>query len=154
MVHVLAVVGVPWQDLAVDAAASDLHYVPPEKLDSVAWNQILGDPSAGGSAPSDPHMMEAIDPRPGLADPGAGYMADPIHGHERNIPNRDDLQYTCIFERPVVEPCADYYTCDCFGSAPGDDNPICETPDGSYEHVQHFGRAYPGLRTSGPISTA
>jgi hypothetical protein len=146
MVHVLGVVGVPWQDIAVDPTDSELHFRSPDDLvASNTWDEILGDWSSVGGSPTDVHMVESIDPRPGLPDMNAGYMADPIHGHERNIPRRDDLQYACIFDRPTSEPCTDY-NCNCYAADVSDDNPICQNASGEYEHVEHFARAYPSLR--------
>jgi hypothetical protein len=92
-------------------------------------------------------MQESIDPRPGLPGPNTPPDADPIHGHEWNITNRDDLQYACIFETPATLPGVDS-TCDCFSRQPGDNNPLCAGPSGTYEHVQHKAKAYPSLRVS------
>jgi hypothetical protein len=149
MVHVLGIVGVPWQSIAVDPADTELHY--PKADDLVAsnvWDDILGDPHPQDNAPPilplDAHMRESIDPRTGLPGPTAEYMADPVHGHERNIVDRNDLQHACIFERAKPGPCSDY-DCDCYGIGPDDDNPVCQTAT-RYERIQHFGRAFPSLR--------
>lgn len=92
----------------------------------------------------DPLMVESIEPRPGVAGPSAGYLANPIHGHDRSIPQRDDLQYTCIF--PLGEPrdCTVNVVCDCYDA--NNDNPVCQAPSGAYGTTQYFARAYPGKR--------
>jgi hypothetical protein len=149
MVHVLGVIGVPWQDVALDPVDVELHYRSAADLAaSNIWDEILGEPNPDGNAPPipplDAHMRESIDARPGLPGPDAEYMTDPIHGHERTIVNRDDLQHACIFELPEPPPCSDY-DCDCYRTGPNDNNPVCQTPT-RYERTQHFGRAFPGLR--------
>jgi len=149
MVHVLGIVGVPWQDIAVDPAHAELHYRSAEDLvASNVWDQILGEPNPDGNAPPilplDVHMQEAVDVRTGLPGPDAEYMADPIHGHERTISDRDDLQHACIFELPKPPTCSDY-DCACYRIGPDETNPVCQTPT-RYEPIQHFGRAFPGLR--------
>jgi hypothetical protein len=73
-------------------------------------------------------------------------MADPIVGHDWLIPQRNDLQYACIFPRPsATTPCIDT-TCDCFYRHPGDNNPLCQDPSGNYVQNQLYAKAYPGLR--------
>src|SRR5206468_4672980 len=113
------------------------------------WGVILGDPDPGNHAnpilPNDAHMQEAIDSRPGLPGPNTPPNADPINGHERNIMRRDDLQYSCIFQRPTQTPCVDT-TCDCFQSLAGENNPLCASPSGTYDQVQYNAKAYPALR--------
>jgi hypothetical protein len=157
MVYLLGIVGVPWQDLAAskDAQgqpfpATELHYQSPADLASNgAWEKILGNDEPGGGAPpiapTDPHMRPSRDPRPGLPGPSATYMADPINGHEWNIVEGDDLEYACIFALPQTGACSDR-NCDCYNLNPADNNPLCQTPGGTYEAVQHFAKAYPGLR--------
>lgn len=157
MVHVLGIVGAPWQDLAATEddggnayPAGELHYQSPHQLaTSGTWAKVLGSAAPGGSAPpvlpTDPHMQESIDPRAGLPGPNDPPNADPINGHDWNIMHRDDLQYACIFAKPTVGPCTDM-ECDCFERQPGENNPLCQTDTGSYEQVQHYAKAYPGLR--------
>jgi hypothetical protein len=149
MVHWLGIVGVPWQDIAVDPNDTDLRFRSPEELESTdAWSEILGvsagDAGEGTAAPSDPHMQESVAPRPGLPGPTAGYLEDPVSGHDWNS-GGGDLQYACIYELPTPGPCDDY-RCDCYRRLRGDNNPLCQVASGAYESVQHFGRAYPGLR--------
>jgi hypothetical protein len=156
MVHFLGIVGTPWQLLqaATDAQgngypAGELHYKSPAQLSSSGtWAQVLGNPSASPPIPpSDPHMIESVDPRVELPGPNTAYMADPIHGHEYVVSptRRDDLQYACIFPLPQTGPCVDN-SCDCFDRQPGDNNPLCQDPAGNYGTTQYFAKAYPGLR--------
>jgi hypothetical protein len=146
LVTLTGIVGVPWQDVAVEpkALATGLKTVA-----EIDWNLLLGDPQKG-TPPADPLMIESIDPRTGanpptgatLAPPSAGPLANPINGHERDIPDRDDLQYACIY--PMIQPinCTGP-TCPC--NPPGND-PICQSADGSYGPQAVFGRALPGTR--------
>jgi hypothetical protein len=97
-------------------------------------------------------MVESRSTRGSPAEaPTAGYLANPINGHEW-VPQRDDdLMYACIL--PLAEPrdCLELLGtpagCDC-RETPADLelNPLCQAPDGSYSNLQRFGKAYPGLR--------
>ena len=161
LVFIAGIVGVPWQAVARRngyggpdlIGGLDANGRPVGGLQSAAellangtWSLILGDP-ANYLPPTDPHMVEAIDPRPGLTAPPAGYLADPVNGHEHSAPvSRDDLQYACIV--PLAEPLdctSSSVSCDC---KPGDlpDTPLCQAPDGTYSSTQYFDQAYPGLR--------
>lgn len=155
------ILGVPWQDIqaTVDGAG---HPIPNDQLvyKSAAdmavdgtWDRILGNPRPPGGAPPeppiDPHMIEATAPRPGLPGPNASYMADAINGHDWAIKAQNDLEYACIFplvESAVRECAANAQDCDCGETLPGDDNPLCQAPDGSYGTRQYFAKGYPGLR--------
>jgi hypothetical protein len=160
LVFLAGIVGVPWQALARRNASTqpdmlaglDANGRPVGGLQSAAeleanatWPVVVGDP-ANYVAPTDPHMIESIDPRPGLPPPSAGYMADPIIGHEYSVGNkRDDLQYACIF--PLAEPvdCVHALTsCDCGDG--GGDSALCEAPSGAHGTTQYFVKAYPGRR--------
>jgi hypothetical protein len=146
LVMLTGIVGVPWQDIAKEPKALATGFQTNAEIN---WALVLGDP-ATGAPPGDPLMIESIDPRSGthpptgtaLAPPSSGPMASPINGHERDIPTRDDLQYACIYPRMAPMTCADP-TCDC--SVPGD-NPVCQSPDGTYSKVERFGKAMPGIR--------
>jgi hypothetical protein len=151
LVHLAAVTGVPWQ-LVADPARSngELRFWNSDELSAMnLWTTILGDPHPENGAPprppSDPHMQESIDPRPGLPGPNTPPDSDPINGHEWSIANRNDLQYACIFDKPSPAPCGDS-TCDCFDRQPGENNPLCTNGAGVYEAVQNKAKAYPGLR--------
>jgi len=79
-----------------------------------------------------------------LAPPASPPLANPINGHERAIPRRDDLQYACIYARNTPAPCVSG-PCNC--SAPDiDTNPLCQAPDGSYGNTEYYARALPGTR--------
>ena len=148
LVMLAGIVGVPWQDLAEDPHALVTGYLPSSQVD---WPLVAGDPAAG-TPPGDPLMIESIAPRAGtnpptgaaLAPPSSGLLANPINGHERTIPYGDDLQYACVFPRPLPAPCAGP-TCAC--DPPNEQtNPICQAPDGSYGTTLYYTRALPGLR--------
>jgi hypothetical protein len=161
MVYLLGIVGVPWQTIRVtkDSAgnplpADSLVYPSDTSLASI-WPTILGDPTASPPVkPTDPLMIESIDPRTGttpgtgeaLAPPSAGYLANSVNGHEGAILSRDDLQHACIFPIPTPVVCTSALNCDCYGLPAGEDNPVCQAPDGTYGSTQYFAKAYPGLR--------
>jgi hypothetical protein len=156
MVFLMGVVGVPWQDLVVDPVDTDqMHYQSAaERQTQNTWDLILGD----GITPGDPLMIESVVPRtdPALAPPTAGYLANPINGHEWQPLPPSDLQFACIFPLPASRDCAalqaanDPRNCECRGAAATMDGlqakPLCQAADGSYGMVQLFGKAYPGIR--------
>lgn len=146
------IVGVPWQLVARNPDDLGEGFRNAQELsDSGTWNQILGDPSAY-VPPSDPHMIESIHPREGLAGPGSSPGTDPIHGHEYNPavtssgPGNPigDLQYACVFDLPDPIECGDGY-CDC-SPTHASNNPLCQAPDGSFGTTQLRAKAYPSLR--------
>ncbi len=171
-VFLAGIVGVPWQDIAVEPSSSEpLRYRNNREGtdEPINWDWILGDvdPVLGYPTPLDPLMREQIEPRTGvnpatgvaLAAPDGTYLQNPINGHEWNIADANDLQFACIFPIEAVE-CPDQDevqdrqdagelvpACDCtdFG---GDEyqSPLCQAPDGSYDATQRFGKAYPGVR--------
>jgi hypothetical protein len=158
LVFVTGIVGVPWQDLAVDRA--DLGHAgyktAPQLRDDGIWADIVGDPlnPAGPVPPRDSHMIESITPRPGLPGPESGPRADPVHGHEWD-PTRDstqpnaDLQYACIFDLAPAKKCTGPEDCDCFGTQSELDlvhKPLCQNAQGDYTNEQTRGKAYPGTR--------
>ncbi len=165
-----AIVGVPWQDVARTRqdGTPDLVAGRDAKGHSVGgfmtgaeltangrYGVILGDPAhyhtMASALPTDALMIESIEPRSGtspiikaaLAPPTAAVDANPINGHERNIATKSDLQYTCIFDRPMTIDCV-ASQCDC---TPGDHDPLCQAPMmGLDDAVQYRDKAYPGLR--------
>ncbi len=166
-VYLTGIVGVPWQDIARRNASGAPDLIagqsaggaPIGGLQSAAervahdtWALVLGDPQ-GGVQPTDPHMIESIDPRSGqnpvtgdaIAPPTAGADANPINGHEASIPDRNDLQYACIWPLLTPRDCTTTSAaCDC--QIPGD-NPLCQNPaDDSYGQIQYAAKAYPGRR--------
>ncbi|APR75010.1 Hypothetical protein A7982_00356 [Minicystis rosea] len=146
LVMMMGIVGVPWQDIAKEPKALSTGYKTVAEID---WNLVLGDATTG-APPSDPLMIESIDPRTGtspvtgaaLAPPESGPMANPINGHERTIVARDDLQYACIYPRVAPKTCTND-ACDCAEPA---GNPVCQSADGSYSTTQTFSKATPGTR--------
>src|ERR1041384_3627806 len=106
-------------------------------------------------------MVESIAPRQGmdgetppkaLVPPSGGYVENAVNGHEWVNPDKDDLQYACIFPIPTPRDCDKIAQlkptpgCDCKSGNESDLDPVCQRPDGSYSHIQSFGKAYPGLR--------
>jgi hypothetical protein len=143
------IVGVPWQDVAKDPTSLTTGFAPPSEIN---WELLLGDPEKG-TPPTDSLMIESIDARTGtnpptkteLAPPTAtSAAANPINGHERVIPGRDDLQYACIYPRQATKTCSGD-GCECDG-AKINTNPLCQQPDGSYSAVQRFAQALPSPR--------
>ncbi|HMI83918.1 MAG TPA: hypothetical protein VK550_07475 [Polyangiaceae bacterium] len=155
LVVVTGIVGVPWQDIAVDPGDLKSGYKTAKQLrDENVWRNIVGDPlnASGPVPPRDPHMVESILPRQGLAGPGSAPQADAIHGHEwdpskdRNQPNAD-LQYACTFNLVTPKICVEAADCDCFGPNLGDvQNPLCQNAQGAYTTTQLRGKAYPAPR--------
>jgi hypothetical protein len=153
LVMVAGILGVPWQDVAKAPTSLTIGYSPAREID---WSLLLGD---GGAPPGDPLMIKSIAPRTGtnpptgkaLAPPGSPPLANPINGHERVVPQGDDLQYACIYARPSPVTCM-MSPCGCV--APDiDDNPICQDPDGgAYGSVERFARALPSTRPLGVLS--
>jgi hypothetical protein len=157
------IVGVPWQDLAAqtDIAGeplppNTLRYKPPEELEADGtWDLLIG---STWSPPGDPLMLESILPRTGthpitgepVAAPSSGPFANSINGHERDVEDGNDLQYSCIFPFPEVRDCAlRDPPCDCTDPYQGfsPNTPLCQDPQtGAYSTLQHSGKAYPPQR--------
>jgi len=153
-------VGVPWQDIARDAAEPALGFknadamrAPVGDLES-AWEVVLGDP-ASGEGPADPFMIESIDPRSGdnpitgdpITPPGGPLNA--INGSERTLDGRDALQYACTFPLPPggERDCSAGVDPDC-ACEPGNDDPLCapNPNDNGERTLQVRAGAYPSLR--------
>jgi hypothetical protein len=135
LVFFAGIIGVPWQLIAEDPADLTKGF---KTSDAMPWDQILGNP-AENVKPSDPHMVESIDPRPPLTVAAN----DPLNGHEWTIEDRDDLQYACVFDLPTSVDCSDPANnagCDC--EEVGNDNPLC----GGDGTTQLKAKGYPGLR--------
>ncbi len=142
------IVGVPWQDIAVDPTDLAKGYRPTSEID---WDLVLGEPMANVE-PSDPLMVESVSPRTGvhpatgqaLASPGSG-VPHAVNGAEWDNPARNDLQYACIFPLPTPLDCSlpeNAFGCDCNTSP---ENPLCWNGSG-YGKMQYYGKAYPGRR--------
>jgi hypothetical protein len=150
------IVGVPWQDIAVDPNDASKGFLNARQLtDTNTWKKIVGDPSASPPAlPNDPHMIAAVEPRSGLSGPASAPNQDPIHGHEwdpsKAITPNADLQYACTFAVPTPRTCTTLTDCDCFvpdGADPSaTKNPLCQDAAGAYSNVQTRAKAYPGTR--------
>jgi hypothetical protein len=153
LVYFAAIVGVPWQDLAVDSTDLTKGYLTAKQItDGHVWDKILGDPAnpAGPVAPSDPHMIESIAPRNGLAGTNGAPRADAIHGHEwdpsQDMPANADLQYACVFDLSAPKTCTSAADCDCASPAMSK-NPVCQDlATGAYSTKQTRAKAYPGIR--------
>ncbi len=168
MVFLAGILGVPWHDIARQTANGtpdllqglDLDANPVGGVQSGAqltandtWDIILGDPAAWVDA-LDPLMSESFAARSGtnpitgdaIAPAGAGYLANPINGHEYSNPQQSDLQYACIFELPQSRDCSNpnEIACDC--TDPNNDNPLCQAPNGQFGTTQYFAKAYPARR--------
>lgn len=158
------IVGVPWHDLATDPLRlldpneDGLVYKSAAEMDGDGtWNLLIGDSL---DPPLDPLMLPSVDPRSGthpitretIAGASAWPLVNSINGHDRTLPDKDDLQYACTFPLPELRECAELpagQPCDCTNPIRGrsPDNPMCQDPTtGVYSTVQHSGKAYPGQR--------
>jgi hypothetical protein len=170
-IFLVGIVGVPWQDVGHTDSDGNLVYIPvtdqawtagtglaglgPDNpAQNGIWANIYGDDDANVT-PEDPHMVESIEPRAGIA------AGDAINGGDWNTAY-EDLEYACTFPLPQSKPCAcavtdstcryqnpndccllDYTTDgrgNTFTTAQTFDKPVC---DGN---TQVAARAYPGLR--------
>jgi len=146
MVFLAVIGGVPWQLLTADPKDNNAPFKT--KLDGADWGRILGkDPSTYQLAGIDPHMIESVEPRAGIAcGSGAGASCDPIHGREwdtHTSPVKIDLQYACTFDLPKAKDCTKDSTCDCPSGSP-----LCAANpnDGGKLTLQTRGKAYPTVR--------
>ena len=155
LVFVSGIVGVPWQDIAVNRDDLSKGYKTAKQLatDGV-WADIVGDPlnPSGPVPPRDPHMIESIRPRGDLPGPDSSWKEDPKHGHEWD-PTKDavepnaDLQYACIFDLPAPKVCEQAVDCDCASATVAETkNPLCQNQQGAYTKTQTRGKAYPSTR--------
>jgi hypothetical protein len=167
LISVSTIVGTPWQDLASKAsltAGHDIDYLGGAGLVSDArWPVLLGDP-ANNVAPSDAFMNESITPRSGenplthdKIAPASSMNpeANPINGHEQNLPLMDDLQYACTFPLATPRVCANGDSaCDCSADKTGStdaviaaNSPVCQPPAGGPAGTtQYYAKGYPGAR--------
>ncbi|MEZ4225431.1 MAG: hypothetical protein R3B13_31050 [Polyangiaceae bacterium] len=147
LIYAAGIVGVPWQAIATDdsqQAGAPLEYKNARDID---WARIT---RQGRTPALDPHMIESLAPRPGLADSSVP-LQDPAHGHDWNITagfgaeGPGDLQFACIFPLAETRPCAGKIPCDCSSVGVNGKSPLCW--DGAqYTDVQRYAKAYPGLR--------
>jgi hypothetical protein len=124
MIVVATIVGVP-KRLVADSTGS------PKELTEADWELIQGP-----IGKRDPHMIETVKPRDGIARYAGDRSIDPVNGGDRDITDGDDLQYACIAPRSAPGT-----NNDCDGTEPAKRNPLCAT-DGT----QPYFKAYPGLR--------
>ncbi len=157
LVFFMGIIGVPWQDLVVQEQPRFMSAA--ELAQNGTWDVILGN-TGQGVLPTDAHMIESVQPRPGLADYSAPW-GDPIHGNDfdnsktfapdGSTPANDDLQYACVF--PLTDPidCTieeNKNRCNCFEPADLEKiSPLCQNGAGApQENTQYFAKAYPGTR--------
>jgi hypothetical protein len=143
MVTVMLIAGTPWQLLQDDEASQNgqLHLLPPGRFDSKGlWDLLLGPAGV-----RDAHLVQSVEPRPGL--PLVGGVWDPISGHEVEWPSGadQDLQYSCIFDLPEEHTC-DGSSEDCLCGSDASALPLCRTPGGDYDNVQRRAPAFPPTR--------
>jgi hypothetical protein len=145
LVFLAVIGGVPHQLLQEDPLAPDSPQKA--KLSDEDWIRILGkDPLNYDFTGADPHMLESIQPRPGLPGPSSADNADKINGREWNT-KHNDLQYACTFKLPEERDCgtdpgADI-ACDCTGAS--DHPPLCDF-EHKRDNIQIRGKAYPSIR--------
>jgi hypothetical protein len=163
LVFLAGLVGVPWQDVSAESSWAtggnnrELKYLRASDLvEQGRWDVILG----ANGVPTDPHMIEQIDPRPTGAPhpllPNITIAADtsttntnPINGHEQTaLPIRDDLQFACIFPLGTAVPCDDGNAdaCDCNYDDAARNSPLCQGTTATVDGTQVNAKAYPGVR--------
>ena len=144
--------GVPWQLLTENPQSPNTSPFKPS-LGDAEWTRILGkDPGSYVIDGIDPHMIESIAPRAGIAcGPGSPSNCDPLHGREWDTLTSKvgiDLQYACTFTLPMPKDCTklpEGATCDCSMAATP---PLCEANpnDSGNLTLQARGKAYPTIR--------
>jgi hypothetical protein len=152
-VYLAGIVGVPWQSIAADRdstggplAADVLRFKTAVELQQSDWDAILGQPAASPPEPAgNPLMRESTSPRPGVPPGGANGRE---YATDSALPGTpQDLEYACIFPLPEPRNCEneDAQTCDCASDSA---KPLCEERPGvdAPSHIQHWAKAYPGLR--------
>ncbi len=171
LVFVAGIVGVPWQDIALDVNKPEAGYKSTAEGD-FPWDLILGNPSAN-VPPTDPLMVESVEPRTAVqtaspmgskAIPNDNFdalpTANPVNGHEWDTSKifpqaKSDLQYACIFKLPQSRSCEGATTdCDCIdftakhnGTGPNDfKSPLCQNDQGAFGTTQYRAKGYPGIR--------
>jgi len=167
LISVSTIVGAPWQDFASTDSLTAGHAIKylsaADLLSQDRWSLLLGAPDKN-VAPGDAFMIESITPRSGenplshakiVASSSHDPTANPINGHEQNVPAYDDLQYACTFPLPQPKPCMNGdAACDCSADRTGDltyvttaNSPLCQPPAGGpASTTQYYARGYPGAR--------
>jgi hypothetical protein len=163
LVFLAGLVGVPWQDVSTEASwnGRGLEYLTANEIKDLGrWDVILGNPATGIN-PTDPLMIESIDPRPpgtphpliqgvSVVAPGANGGND-INGREMAVtPVRDDLQFACIFDLdPPKDPAqcdANSDGCDCNADEFDKMSPLCQGVTATASGTQIKAKGYPGVR--------
>jgi hypothetical protein len=163
LVYFAAIVGVPWQDLAVDPGdAETLRYRSSWDLEQAGlWPTLIGVPERA-EPPSNPLMIESVHERSGV-HPITGIplapstarerWANPSNGHEANLSRElgrsgfSSLQYACIFELETPRDCAmTGRNCDCRTEPELTRRPTCQDAGGGYGTLQWAAGATPGVR--------
>jgi len=161
LVFFAGLVGVPWQDVATEdsykGGTRTLKYLSAQEIAAQGrWDLMLGN----GGPPTDPMMIEQIDPRPTGAMhplvPNAAIAPDTsttntnvINGHEQTaLGIRDDLQFACIFKLSTPVPCTDANQdgCDCNMDEAARNSPLCQGATATMNGTQVYAKAYPGTR--------
>ena len=161
LVTLMAIVGVPWQDLATPETLSltgYLEYVAPSVLVD-RWSYLVPDCAVQGSdgvcdewdlndTPDDEFMVESIAPRVG-SNPFTGEETsapgthNEINGSEYDIPDHNALQYVCTYPLEDSRDCNTVpvgSACECGSSSTVVNSPACGGP------IQYYAVAYPGIR--------
>jgi hypothetical protein len=164
IVFLAGIVGVPWQDIATSATLTDATRLEYRRatsggdptVEAINWDWILGDVNQY-VMPQDPLMVETPDVRQG-SNPATNTQlapasstdpqANPINGHEYNVPARNDLQYACIFPLATPRDCSTGTgACDCLAADVTMNKPLCQPPGGGQAGTtQYWAKGYPGLR--------
>jgi hypothetical protein len=165
LVFLAGIIGVPWQDVSTTDSwqGRSLTYMTAQQLiDNQRWPVILGDPD-NDVPPTDPFMIEQIDPRPsGAANPlipsiqivppptNGQTASNVLNGHEQDVPNQDDLQFACIFDLSTPLSAADCDAnpdqCDCTADAYTKFSPLCQGLTAQATGTQIKAKGYPGVR--------
>jgi hypothetical protein len=161
-VHLMAIVGVPWQDIADDRSleGDSLRFLIPVELDHLGrWDVVLGDPTASPPIPpSDPFMREAVAERGGenpitfeqtVPATSQSPRASKINGHEHLNVADDQLQYACTFPLAAPRPCdaAGTTSCACSEADIAKNSALCQPPAGGASgSTQYYAGGYPGTR--------
>lgn len=159
LVNLMAIVGVPWQDLADNESLTTpdtLRYLTTEQLAQKGrWDLILGAP---GIPVTDPLMVEQPEERSGInpitgepmAPSDSMSRANRINGHELANIDNDELQYACIFPLSTPRNCdtdPDLASCECTEAEIKRNSPLCQPPEGGASGpIQYFAKAHPGTR--------
>jgi hypothetical protein len=152
------IVGVPWQDIAVDPNDLTQGYKVATKVD---WSLLR---TTNGAPPADPFMREAIEPRSGThpitGEKLSSTDANRINGREWDS-GKTDLMYACKLPLKTPKDCAaDTTNCDCgyasdevttpeqiAAAAAATHNPLCQKDDNAaFGQTQYWAKAYPGSR--------